>query len=713
MSAASHSGKCQHCHLCSKQNAKIKHLLQLKMQPQFKEAWLGEHKPDLDTMVCLCLPCVKQIQQNHDKEFTPRWLPKPVVPPKLCNVQQCQGTVYARTSLMSAAALETCFKAKVNDVSTVVGLCREHYTKMYKMLSSPPCESCQVKPKKRETFNRHCSSPDIVNQYLSQMSQETSTLTISSNICLSCNKYFQSIIAEVTGKGRPLVATESLTTRLSMEIETIRAKGESIECSEFYDMVFCKTGRYLCSKMKANEAILLSTLYHSFLTDLQSEASNYKLLDPLSANKIPQNRWMLSRLHHHFGDILCVACRHFSYGTVLYHKDCDLLNTVSAALGRNKELCREASKQKSTISVPKVKDTIPTTSSTGTACTCNCGIDAQIENTATYLNNKVHEVAKTLITRYQDVPKEYTMFSISSYKQLIDPALLLFIEKLTQSVRSRRRKLFQSEADLAYTKQLRQLYIISLVLFCTNTQCSMPFHSLLTEATLCHGGTQELVKILNRVGAIASIDTHQRLATQVVEERISQGVISHINKEALSIVSVDNIDILQPHAFVSCMDATRSWHEISVQCMQPLPITGLLEAEDKNEPQMYTPHKHLASSPTESPVPVEKSKHRRRTLTESHSPHTTLSVRHRNTFDMITSSNSFATPAPQLVDFRQSQSEIESMKLLQEDIFKCMLLKCSGPQKHNLPGLQSLLNCVCKQSSNTEVSAISYIEITS
>ena len=56
---------------------------------------------------------------------------------------------------------------------------------------------------------------------------------------------------------------------------------ESVECSELYEMVFCKTGMYLCSKKKANEAILLSTLYNSFLTDIQSEASNYKLLDPL------------------------------------------------------------------------------------------------------------------------------------------------------------------------------------------------------------------------------------------------------------------------------------------------------------------------------------------------------------------------------------------------------------------------------------------------
>ena len=79
-----------------------------------------------------------------------------------------------------------------------------------------------------------------------------------------------------------------------------------------------------------------------------------------------------------------------------------------------------------------------------------------------------------------------------------------------------RRKLFECESEVLQTKQIRQLYILSLVLFSTNAQCSMPFHSLLTEATLCHGGPHELVKILNRVGAIASIDAHQGLATQVV-----------------------------------------------------------------------------------------------------------------------------------------------------------------------------------------------------
>ena len=85
--------------------------------------------------------------------------------------------------------------------------------------------------------------------------------------------------------------------------------------------------------------------------------------------------------------------------------------------------------------------------------------------------------------------------------------------------------------------------------------------------------------MLNCVGAI---DTHQHLATQVVQERIAQGVLPHIDEKALSIVSIDNLDILQPHAFVSCTDAIRSWHGTSVQCMQPLPLTGILKAGDMN-----------------------------------------------------------------------------------------------------------------------------------
>lgn len=88
----------------------------------------------------------------------------------------------------------------------------------------------------------------------------------------------------------------------------------------------------------------------------------------------------------------------------------------------------------------------------------------------------------------------------------------------------------------------------------------MPLHVLLTEAILCHGGSHELVRIMNRLGAAACIDTANRLSTQVVRERISRGIQHDLCPHTLTVVSIDNIDILQPYAIVSSADVDRSYH---------------------------------------------------------------------------------------------------------------------------------------------------------
>ena len=129
-------------------------------------------------------------------------------------------------------------------------------------------------------------------------------------------------------------------------------------------------------------------------------------------------------------------------------------------------------------------------------------------------------------------------------------------------------------------KNVRLFYALSVLAFCTNTTSCALLHILVTEAVLCHGGTLELVKILNRIGAAASIETVNRLATHVVQKRLSDGVQSELEPQKFATVSIDNIDILQPYGFVSCLDATRSWRGASVQCVQPLPLSGNLTTDD-------------------------------------------------------------------------------------------------------------------------------------
>ena len=108
----------------------------------------------------------------------------------------------------------------------------------------------------------------------------------------------------------------------------------------------------------------------------------------------------------------------------------------------------------------------------------------------------------------------------------------------------------------------------------------MPIHVVLTEIILCNGGNLKLVKIMNKLGAVACNETRCRLSTKIVQQRFLEGVKKSLVLRMLTVVSMDNIDILQPHAVVSTLDATRSWHGTSVQYMQPLPVTGALTSAD-------------------------------------------------------------------------------------------------------------------------------------
>ena len=98
-------------------------------------------------------------------------------------------------------------------------------------------------------------------------------------------------------------------------------------------------------------------------------------------------------------------------------------------------------------------------------------------------------------------------------------------------------------------------------MFTINPQCNLPFHLPLTEAVISHGGSLELVHILDRIGVVASFKAHDRLIKGVVKARESDGLINELTPCAFRVVSIDNLDISQKHAQVCHFQSEKlAWH---------------------------------------------------------------------------------------------------------------------------------------------------------
>ena len=385
-----------------------------------------------------------------------------------------------------------------------------------------------------------------------------------------------------------------------------------------------------------------------------------------------------------------------------------MIKALSTALGKNENIQRRADNLiDSQTSVQKQE----------------LSIEEQAQNVAIHLNGKLHERARVLNADFNKTPEKIASTNLATVIASTDPLILKFLTIMTQSARQSRRSLFESTVQ-ASTKNIRLLYALSVLQFCTNSTCSAPLHILLTESVICHGGTLELVRILNRLGAAASIETVNRLATHVVQTRLSQGIKPDLEPNKLAVVSIDNIDILQPYAFVSCQDATRSWHGTSVQCVQPLPVSGHLTQEDLLA-SPKTHKKRPPTSPAGTPIPTEKHKRRRRTLTELASPHTTM-VAHTqgeqtsrsDPFDNVELADycTTSTVTLHLEEFKLNAIEQSTLENLQTDLFQCIVLRGFGStdrSAHPFPALPSLVNCIRKQSADREVSNVTYVEIIS
>ena len=367
--------------------------------------------------------------------------------------------------------------------------------------------------------------------------------------------------------------------------------------------------------------------------------------------------------------------------------------------------------------------------------------DTDILQACMALNSKINQQINSLIKHYQKDPLLCAKFSPEALIKLLDPLLLQCIQALTKPVQQRRRLFSHQElletSGTVQNKTIKQLYCLSTIFFCTNPQCNMPLHYLLSDAILCLGGSTELVKIFNRIGAVASMDTHDRVATYAVKDRMSKDIQFELDHNIFTITSVDNIDILQRHAMVSCTQSKRSWHGTSIQAVQPMPKETVASEQElyhtfstlhtnqiceQIASDTVNPNKRGSSSPTMSPNPKQVEK-RRRTLREKSSIHTQtqVSVTGRSEISSSMFANMYESTAYQrpaisqftIRSFQLLPEEVSSLSNLQKTIFQYMVTKEAKSVELNMPGIASYLQSALYSSDTHEQSKVVYVDILS
>ncbi len=166
---------------------------------------------------------------------------------------------------------------------------------------------------------------------------------------------------------------------------------------------------------------------------------------------------------------------------------------------------------------------------------------------------------------------------------------------------------------------------------------------------------------------------------------------------------------------VSTLDATRSWHGTSIQCVQPMP-----ESLQEVPTLIHNIRKHPQTSPISSPIAIAKSK---RTLTEQHSPHSRITIPRVTrggedndlaTLNIVDNITPLTSPVT-FQNFTTDLTEISSLDSFRIKFFQAMLLKHHEASRRVtvLPRLTSLLCALHCGTREREKSNVVYFYIRS
>ena len=464
-------------------------------------------------------------------------------------------------------------------------LCNKHYQRMKKYEKPRNCAVCQ---KLFESLSRNpCLSSysrsiqsldeEIVRNLMVHKhgDKDHDSLSRHSMICTTCWKHAKEIPANI------LIRISSKQPAPLPEIST----GSIPDSSLVFESALYATAHDLANSFKRNRCMLLQNVFEIFQIHVTYHQRQFrsKYQQECNLTSYPTKPNMLEKLQVIFKNK--IITHKFSQaskmGTMLYFPGMDLAEAIHTAMYHEKYSEKSfnltSSRMESRLfELEKSLDE-------------EQNFYVMLSSVCKKLNEHVLTQCKQNIEKYRHKWHKLDKIDLIQLMNDMDPVIWNMIIFLTanKSERQRLMKLessefdwtnhhttsfnFESNADIrAFTQKFFLAYSL---IFCTDQECGYPLHVLLSDFVNCYSQSDELNKVLNRLGVCVSKSTHKRFVQSISSMKETESNITDLISDAFSVVSIDNIDKLNPGAAIRSDDSQRCWNGTSVMAQQPMPNT--------------------------------------------------------------------------------------------------------------------------------------------
>ena len=379
-----------------------------------------------------------------------------------------------------------------------VTLCTKHYKIVHRHIHSNdnmyyPIVKCKMYQALIHGTVRHCADKVTLEAYYHELGCEI-TIEEHNKICTSCYNHQLQIIKVSEDYSRD--------EELQVVIDNLHISVEEDTYDDYILKALIHTLKLLGKALMKKMAALFPDIYDTFVQCALKAAENNIELEQTVTTNLPKN-CLLTKIITVFGKHVICDCQQLSHGLVLYRRGVNPLKTLSNTL--------TFFRKQSVIIFAELNE------NTNESMT-------QVSNE---VNTLIHKECDRILQEDAHAPYDISSFDPDLFMNQINPTLWNFIIKITKG---------KWNTSMTHEKKLSCIYSLCVLTFCTNRKYSMPLHVLLTDIIDSLSGSNELIRILNNFGAVASVDTHKRYVQHQIERRLRVNAVETSGCTACTVV---------------------------------------------------------------------------------------------------------------------------------------------------------------------------------